>query len=123
MNPYDVDAQALTSALNGMVPKVARGVFGEVGVLTDADVKQYLKTIPSLTKTSDVNKAVSDLLRMAAYKGAANVIVTNAQAGRNMTGFQDDYKKIKSYLNNNGVSSDVFSQGSTSKEYNDSDFQ
>jgi hypothetical protein len=34
-NPYDADIQALTSQIIQMIPGLARGVFGEVGVLTE----------------------------------------------------------------------------------------
>ena len=32
--------------------------YGEVGVLTDNDISNYIKTIPNLSSTKDVNKAL-----------------------------------------------------------------
>lgn len=58
MNPYDTDAQALKAQLTALIPNLARWVYGEVWVLTDNDVRLYSKTIPNLTSTEDVNKAV-----------------------------------------------------------------
>lgn len=48
LNVYDDDAQTFKARLTAMVPNLARGVFGEVGVLTDFDVANYLKTLPNL---------------------------------------------------------------------------
>lgn len=58
MNPYNTDAQVLKAQLSSLIPNLARGVYGEVGVLTDQDIQNYAKTIPNLTSTEDVNKAV-----------------------------------------------------------------
>jgi len=33
-NPYDADAQKLKAQINSLIPNLARGVYGEVGVLT-----------------------------------------------------------------------------------------
>jgi hypothetical protein len=58
MNPYDTPAQTLKAQLNSLIPNLARGVYGEVGVLTDQDIQNYAKTIPNLTSTEDVNNAI-----------------------------------------------------------------
>jgi hypothetical protein len=58
MNPYDTDAQTLKAQLQSLIPNLARGVYGEVGVLTDNDIKNYAQTIPNLTQTEDVQKAI-----------------------------------------------------------------
>lgn len=58
INPYDTDAQTLKAQLTALIPNLARGVYGEVGVLTDNDVRLYSQTIPNLTSTSDTNDAV-----------------------------------------------------------------
>lgn len=103
-NPYDVDAWAITAQINQLAPKVARWVFWEVGVLTDADVDRYLKTIPNLKQTKDLGNIVWDLLQIAVYKSFINTVVTNAQGWRNMSNFITDYEKAKSRLENKGVS-------------------
>lgn len=58
MNPYNTDAQTLNAQISALIPNLARGVYGEVGVLTDADVAQYTKTVPNLKSTEAVNKAI-----------------------------------------------------------------
>ena len=39
VNPWDTNAQVIKAQLNAIIPNLARGVFGEVGVLTDNDIK------------------------------------------------------------------------------------
>ena len=47
-NPYDVPAQEIENLVTSVVPGLARGVFGEVGVLTDTDVARYMKLVPNI---------------------------------------------------------------------------
>lgn len=47
-NPYDPDAQEIENLVTSVVPGLARGVFGEVGVLTDTDVARYMKLVPNI---------------------------------------------------------------------------
>ena len=63
LNVYDDDAQTFKARLTAMVPNLARGVFGEVGVLTDFDVENYLKTLPNLKTPQDRAKALVGQLR------------------------------------------------------------
>jgi hypothetical protein len=58
INPYDTNAQTIKAQLTALVPTIARGAYGEVWVLTDADVELYKKTIPNLTSTNDLNDAL-----------------------------------------------------------------
>ena len=58
LNPYDTDAQTLKAQLTALIPNLARWVYWEVWVLTDNDIKNYSKTIPTLTSTNDVNNAI-----------------------------------------------------------------
>lgn len=63
-NPYDVVAQRMEALINGLTPKVARGIFGEVGVLTDADIAHYKKILPNIAQTPELaNWLFSDLSR------------------------------------------------------------
>lgn len=57
-NPYDTNAQTVKAELQALIPWLARGVYGEVGVLTDQDIENYRKTIPNLKSTKDVNDAI-----------------------------------------------------------------
>ena len=57
-NPWNTKSQEIQAKLQALVPKVARGVFGEVGVLTDADIANYMKTLPNIKQTADVKDVV-----------------------------------------------------------------
>lgn len=60
-NPYNTKAQDIRAQLQSIVPNLARGVYGEVGVLTDADIANYMKTLPNLTSTEDLRNAVLEM--------------------------------------------------------------
>ena len=91
INPWDTEAQTIKSALTQLVPKIARGVFGEVGVLTDTDIENYKKTLPNLTQTEDVKRAVS-LLLLDTLEGAYEKKLFNNIAAKNdMSGFANQY--------------------------------
>lgn len=62
-NPYNEKAQLIKAQLQSIVPNLARGVYGEVGVLTDADIANYMKTIPNLTSTEDLRNAVLEMTK------------------------------------------------------------
>lgn len=62
-NPLDVKAQELKARLTAIIPGLARGVYGEVGVLTDNDIRLYQQTVPNLSQTGDVREAVLKMTR------------------------------------------------------------
>ncbi len=51
LDKWDAKRQAIESQITRIVPGLARGIFGEVGVLTNEDVDRYTKTIanPEMT--------------------------------------------------------------------------
>lgn len=51
---YDKLAIRLNNLVDSLTPGLARGVFGEVGVLTDDDVKRYKALIPNITRDPQV---------------------------------------------------------------------
>lgn len=67
LNPYDPAVVRVNNLIIQAVPNLARGIFNEVGVLTDTDVERYTKTLgnPNLTVEqarnafSDLNKKIS----------------------------------------------------------------
>ena len=60
-NPFDKKAQIIKAQLSAIVPNLARGVYGEVGVLTDNDVRIYSRTLPNLKSEDEVRDAVLGL--------------------------------------------------------------
>lgn len=58
LDPYSTSVAEFKAVIAWLVPTVARWIFNEVWVLTDTDVQNYMKTLPTLTKTKDQNKLV-----------------------------------------------------------------
>ncbi|MBP9701400.1 MAG: LysM peptidoglycan-binding domain-containing protein [Candidatus Pacebacteria bacterium] len=90
-NPYDTKAQLMKSAITAIVPKLARGVYGEVGVLTDADIENYSRTIANLKNTADVNKAVMAMTLDIATRSLANQLNSLSAGGRDVSRFEAIY--------------------------------
>ena len=102
-NPYDANAQALKAEINSLVPNIARWVYGEVWVLTDADVEQYRKTLPNLQSTEDTNKLVLAMTLKTMMNGYKWQLQTLAWAGKDVSKFQwkyNDYQKQIDWLLN-----------------------
>jgi hypothetical protein len=75
-NPYDVVAQRIEALVNGLVPTVARSIFGEVGVLTDQDIAHYKKILPNMrTQPELANLLIADLRRKLDTARATNLDV------------------------------------------------
>ncbi len=90
-NPYDTKAQAMKAAVTAIVPKLARGVYGEVGVLTDADIENYSRTIANLKNTQDVNKAVMAMTLDIATRSLANQLNSLSAGQRDVSRFESIY--------------------------------
>jgi LysM repeat protein len=90
-NPYDTKAQLMKAAVTAIVPKLARGVYGEVGVLTDADIENYSRTIANLKNTNDVNKAVMAMTLDIATRSLANQLNSLSAGQRDVSRFESIY--------------------------------
>lgn len=109
-NPYDTKAQEIKAQLQAIVPNLARGIYGEVGVLTDNDVALYANTIANLRGTEEVNNAVMAMTVKAVQRSLENKIKVQAGFGRDVSGILDTYEGVKntadtliSSLNSNGT--------------------
>jgi len=94
-NPWDTNAQTIKAQLNAVVPNLARGVYGEVGVLTDNDIKTYSSTIGNLKSTNDVNNAIMYITLDLIGKSITNTIQVQAAGGRDVSGFVDIYTEMQ----------------------------
>jgi len=95
-NPWDVKAQKLKAQITKIIPGLARGVFGEVGVLTNEDVALYSKTLGTLTSPEEINK----LLTSAAIKMVSNSYEDKlrgmAESKIDVSGFLPGLKSLRS---------------------------
>ena len=94
MNPYDFDARAIQATLQATVPNLARGVYGEVGVLTDNDIRNYIKTLPNIKSTSEQNKFVMAMTLRSLQRGFESQLEVLAAAGYDISGFQNIYQRM-----------------------------
>ena len=90
----DAEAGSINAQLQALVPNVARGVYGEVGVLTDADIRNYKKTLPRLNAIEDQNDLVLAMTLRNAAKSYENVLNSAANSGINVSGWAQDYSNI-----------------------------
>lgn len=95
-NPYDTKAQMVKAQLQAIVPNLARGIYGEVGVLTDNDIKNYSQTLPTLTSTEDVRQAVLGITIRSIQRSIENKLKSQASGGRDVSGFLGQYQEVKS---------------------------
>lgn len=94
LNPYDTDAQTLKASLTALIPNLARGVYGEVWVLTDNDVRLYSQTIPNLTSTQDTNKAVLAMTLKVVAWGYKRQLQSLAAAWKDVSWFSWIYENL-----------------------------
>jgi hypothetical protein len=94
-NPYDTKAQTIKAQLTAIVPNLARGIYGEVGVLTDNDVALYAKTLPNLQSTQEVSRMVLSATIRSVQRSIENKMAIEAGSGRDVSGLVDMYLKVK----------------------------
>lgn len=98
VNPYDLKAATIDAAITQLVPQLARGTYGEVGVLTDADMARYANTLPNLTSTEAQNAAIMALTLRKVRSGFVSQLESMAAAGRDVSGFVDIYSKFNEQI-------------------------
>lgn len=94
-NPYDTKAQLIRAQLSSIVPNLARGVYGEVGVLTDNDIENYSKTLPNLKNTKDITNAVLAMTVKSVQNSLESKIKIQAGLGRDVSGLGQVYADVK----------------------------
>ena len=100
---WDADTATIRAKLQGSIPTIARGVFGEVGVLTDADIENYKKTIPNIkTPTEAVDRIYQGLLSTINSK-ILSTYEAYANAGYDVSGFADTYKNLQQSISAQSV--------------------
>lgn len=89
------NAAAINAQIQRTVPGLARGIFKEVGVLTDQDIANYKKTLPNLASPEDQNK----LALLATYdvieRSLALSLANQAKAKNDVSGYYNDYIEAK----------------------------
>jgi len=94
-NPYDKKAALIKAQLTAIVPTLARGVYGEVGVLTDNDIKQYSQTLPNLKSTEEISKLLLGATIRSVQRSIETKLKVQAGTGRDVSGLVDTYLAVK----------------------------
>lgn len=94
-NPWDKKASLIKAQLAKIVPSLARGVFNEVGVLTEPDIENYSKTIGNLTAPEEVNEALTDMAIKMVSGGFEEKLSTLAKSRVNVSQYSDALSRVK----------------------------
>ncbi|MDA7660358.1 hypothetical protein N8702_01485 [Verrucomicrobia bacterium] len=89
------DLAAFRNQLSMMVTDLARGVFAEVGVLTDADIRRYEKLLADPRTPADTNIILSNMLLDTVRNKADDHFKTLAANGKNVSGFLPAYAELQ----------------------------
>lgn len=109
-NPYDVDAQYLNKLVESVVPGLARTVFGEVGVLTDADVKRYKEMVPNMKTEQQVAEALIKMLDKKITASYDGYIKTAKKAGYDVGGFEAASAEEKAATDTTAAQSGLYNE-------------
>jgi len=99
-NPYDTKAQQIKAQLTAIVPNLARGVYGEVGVLTDQDIALYSQTLPNLKSTKEVRDALLAISAKSVYRALENKLLVQAKGGVDVSNFASDLTNMRQTVDN-----------------------
>ncbi len=91
LNPYDSRVVEFQNLITQTVPNLARGVFREVGVLTDSDVERYTSTIGNPELTLEQARTAFQNLKQKIDVSMANQISVWDANGKRVKGFRDLY--------------------------------
>lgn len=104
----DSDHTKINAMVNGLVPNVARSVFGEVGVLTDSDIRNYKRILADPTLSNRANLMLVDMLKKKVAEAGIGLLHTQARGGKNVSAFAGDISKFQQLFDGNqGVSSNT----------------
>lgn len=67
--PFQDKPSQIKAQITALIPQVARGVYGEVGVLTDTDIERYTQLLPTLNTTEQIQQSLLDLMYTSLYNG------------------------------------------------------
>ena len=87
-NPYDVAAQKLNKLVESVVPGLARTVFNEVGVLTDADVRRYKAMVPNVKTEQELADGLLEMLKKKIASGYESTLNAAEDAKVDVSGFR-----------------------------------
>ena len=113
-NPYDTDVVELKNLITQTVPGLARGIFKEVGVLTDTDINRYTQTIANPNLTAEQARRATEQLMETINTSIQLQLDTLNKAGKAVGEFSDLLEEVSGVT---GVSTDGLSDEEAYQEY------
>ena len=87
------DRAIFEAALNSIIPGLARGTYGEVGVLTDHDIENYKKTVASLGQQEAVNRILMEKTKKLIRYSLELELMGAVSNQKNVSGYITQYIK------------------------------
>lgn len=97
-NDYDDAAKEINARLQGITPGIARGVFGEVGVLTDKDIERYKATLPNMATDKDQVDTLMKIITEKVEGQIANTLESAARSNINVSQFAEKYQETQTEI-------------------------
>lgn len=94
----DIPLNVFRAQLKASVSNIARGIFMEVGVLTDADVDRYMAIMADPNNTVEMNQILSEMLLKTVRDKSDTLFSTLARGGKNVAGYMPVYASLQSNL-------------------------
>lgn len=88
------DIAVLKNEINKLVPDIARGIFGEKGVLTDTDARRYAEMIADPSRPVDFNKIIVSMLTDTIRERVKVTVRNYAGQGKNLSGLIPTVSKL-----------------------------
>lgn len=89
LDPTNVNIQRIDSLVTAATPNLARGVFREVGVLTDEDITRYRALLPNRNDTATQRTQKLKDLRSRLVSSTRETLGTLKAAGRDVDGIEE----------------------------------
>ena len=86
-----MDSEAFKAAVTQLIPKYARGIMGEVGVLTNEDIKNYAATVASLDNSPGSNKKIMAVTKVFIHNALRNKVRRLVGESKNVKGYAAQY--------------------------------
>jgi len=122
INPWSNEGQIAKAITQSTIANLARGVFGEVGVLTDHDIALYTQTLPNLSQPEDIRKSITALTLRTLRNTLESTLMDVAATGGDVSGYVARYKQLDNRIKSIEDELAAKISGTSSVEQEDLDF-
>jgi len=86
-----VESESFKAAVTQLIPKYARGTMGEVGVLTNEDIKNYAATVASMDNSPGANKKIMAVTKVFIHNALRKKVKRMLLEAKNVKGYAAQY--------------------------------